>query len=34
MVWELDDENTVFVLLAGNVEAEGLEPTTIEKAKM
>ena len=32
-VWELDDENAVFVLLTGNAETEGLEPTTIEEAK-
>ena len=33
-VWELDDENAVFALLTGNAEAEGLEPMTIEEAKM
>ena len=32
--WELDDENAVFALLTGNAEAEGLEPMTIEEAKM
>ena len=32
--WELDDKNAVFALLAGNAEAEGLEPMTIEEAKM
>ena len=34
MAWELNDENAVFALLAGNTEAEGLEPTTIDEAKM
>ena len=34
MAWELNDENAVFVLLARNTEAEGLEPTTIDEAKM
>ena len=34
MVWELNNENVVFVLLAGNTEAEGLEPMTIDEAKM
>ena len=34
MVWELNEENAVFALLAGNTEAEGLEPTTIDEAKM
>ena len=34
IAWELDNENAVFVLLTGNAEAEGLEPTTIEKTKM
>ena len=33
-VWELDNENVVFALLARNAEAEGLEPTMIEEAKM
>ena len=34
MVWELNDENVMFVLLARNTEAEGLEPMTIDEAKM
>ena len=34
IAWELDDENAVFALLTGNAEAEGLEPMTIEEAKM
>ena len=34
MAWELNDENAVFVLLAGNTEAKGLELTTIDEAKM
>jgi len=33
MAWELDNESTVFALLAGNAEAEGLEPSTINEAK-
>ncbi|KAF8548565.1 hypothetical protein OG21DRAFT_1422865, partial [Imleria badia] len=31
--WELNDANAVFALLAGNTEAEGLEPTTVDEAK-
>ena len=31
--WELNDANVVFVLLAGNTEAEGLEPMTVDEAK-
>ena len=34
MAWELNDENAVFALLAGNTKAEGLELTTIDEAKM
>ena len=34
MVWELNDENVVFALLARNTKAEGLEPMTIDEAKM
>ena len=34
VAWELDNNNTMFALLTDNVEAEGLEPTTIEEAKM
>ena len=33
MVWELDDKEAVFALLAGSVDAEGLEPVTIDDAK-
>ena len=33
MAWELNDTNAVFALLAGNTEAEGLEPTTVDEAK-
>ena len=33
-VWELNDANVVFALLARNTEAEGLEPTTVDEAKM
>ena len=32
--WELNDTNAVFALLAGHADAEGLEPTTINEAKM
>ena len=34
MAWELNDENAVFALLARNTEAKGLEPMTIDEAKM
>ena len=34
MAWELNDENAVFALLARNTKAEGLEPMTIDEAKM
>ena len=30
----LDDQDTVFVLLAANANAEGLEPLTVEEAKL
>jgi len=33
MAWELDNESAVFALLAGNAEAEGLEPSTIDEMK-
>ena len=33
MAWELNDKEAVFVLLAGGVDAEGLEPVTIDNAK-
>jgi len=32
-VWELDDTEAVFALLAGNVDTEGLELVTIDEAK-
>jgi len=31
--WELDKEDAVFMLLTGNAEAEGLEPSMIDEAK-
>ena len=34
MAWELNDENAVFALLAGITKAKGLEPMTIDEAKM
>ena len=34
MAWELNDANAVFALLAGHADTEGLEPTTINEAKM
>lgn len=34
IVWELDDMDAVFTLLACSVAAEGLELATIDKAKM
>ena len=33
-VWELDEEHTVFPLLAGTREAEGLEPATVNEARI
>lgn len=33
-VWELDEEDAVFALLAGNIKAKGLKPLTINKVKI
>ena len=32
--WELDKEHAVFALLAGTREAEGLEPATVDEARI
>ena len=33
MVWELDDKEAVFALLASSTDTEGLESVTIDDAK-
>lgn len=33
-MWELDEEDAVFALLAGNIKAKGLKPLTINEVKI